>query len=180
MPRQRQLLFRLREGEVGVDDDAIKRALDSYYSNDTNFGFAKSPQDGEIEFPDGSSWFSCSNWARYTRRLEGKAAKLYGFDVEDNPGSLIAAECGGHDFAVVRDRFIVDGWIVSVAGYDRRAVFDLFAAADEAIVCELYGNPRYWLRKCRNQCEESDVDSESAEKRNRALHGVVPRSGGSP
>lgn len=177
MPRQRQLLFGLRDGEVGVDDDAIKLALDRYYSDDTNFGFARSLQDGEIEFPDGSSWFSCSNWARYTRRLEGKAAKLYGFDVEHNAGSLIAADCGGHDFAVVHGRFIVDGWIVGVAGYDRRAVFDLFAAVNEAIVCELYGNPRYWLRKGRNQDQESDVDRESAEKRKRALSGVALRPG---
>jgi hypothetical protein len=125
--------------------------------------------------PTGLGGSCARTGARYTRRLEGKAAKLYGYLDEDNLLSLIAVECGGHDFAVVDQRFIVDGWAVCVSGYSRSAVFDFLDRKDRKLIRELYGDPTFWLRKWRNTALELDVDKESAKARETALVGVAPR-----
>jgi hypothetical protein len=167
-------LFEFPASAISAEDRATKRALNKYYSNESNFNFEETKTDG-IHFPDGTWRFMCSNWARYTRRLEGKAAKLYGYLDEQNPLSLIAVECGGHDFAVVAGRFIVDGWAVCVSGYSRSAVFDLLDPKDRKGIRELYGDPACWLKKWRNTALERSVDRESADDRATALVGVAPR-----
>jgi hypothetical protein len=168
-------LFEFPTSEISAEDRATKRALNKYYSNEDNFNFVETRDDG-IHFPDGTWRFMCSNWARYTRRLEGKTARLYGFQDDGNPLSLIAVSCGGHDFAVVARRFIVDGWAVCVSGYSRSAVFDLLDPKDRKTIRELYGDPAFWLRKCRNTALERNVDRESANDRKESLIGVAPRT----
>jgi hypothetical protein len=175
VPMRHQLeLFALPTSAISAEDRATKRVLNRYYSNESNFNFEETKTDG-IHFPDGTWRFMCSNWARYTRRLEGKTARIYGFQGEENPLSLIAVQCGGHDFAVVAGRFIVDGWAICVSGYSRSAVFDLLDPMDKKAIRELYGDPAYWLKKCRNTALECDVDRESADARARAFVGVAPR-----
>ena len=158
-----------------ASDRAFKIALNRHYSNEANFNFVITEHDG-CQFPDGTWWWTCSNWAMYVRRLEGPRAKIYGFLAEENALSLIAVGCGGHDFAVVDDRFIVDGWVVNVEGFSNRAVFDLRDPSDRKIIRELYGPPEIWLSSYRNKGLERRVDHESTKDRAKALVGVTRRS----
>jgi hypothetical protein len=61
---------------------------------------------------------------------------VYGFLSEENPTSAIARAAGGHDFAVIDDRFIVDPWLgefscplAELEDCDQQ-VFDLHCAQD--------------------------------------------------
>ena len=88
---------------------ALHESLESYYGDENNFALEKPSDDVPTMFPDGSHWASCGNWTRYVRRLEGRVVQLYALDSDENPDSKIAELCGGHEFAVVDRRYIVDG-----------------------------------------------------------------------
>lgn len=89
-------------------------------------------------------WFSCDSWAEYVvQQLPGRAV-AYGFWCEDNPGTEIEDFCDGHTFAIVDDRYIVDGWIKNVEGILPRAVFDLNDPADADIIKKYYGPRENW------------------------------------
>lgn len=95
--------------------------------------------------PDGSHFFSCTNSADYVVRTLGEGAR-YGFSVSDNQ-SVVDKEiidAGGHDFAVLRGRFIVDLWIKHWAGSSQKLVFDLWDKKDHAEIKALYGDPEKW------------------------------------
>jgi hypothetical protein len=154
---------------------AMKAELEKYYGNEENFCVTK-VGDNPAKFPDGSPWAECTSWAIYVRRNEGKRAKIYGFDSDENPDSEIAQLCGGHDFAVVADRFIVDGWVVNVEGMSKHAVFDLRDPADRPIIHRLYGDPVVWLECFRREDLEEIADEETPVQRARAMAGVAPRT----
>jgi hypothetical protein len=168
-------LFELPTDEIDAASRKTRDALNIFYSKECNFCIKKPHKDGGWQFPDRTWWPICSNWAAYCRRIEGPEARLYGFRIEQNPLSRIAVECGGHDFAVLGGRFIVDGWVANVRGYSRRAVFDLFDRSDRKIIRELYGDPAVWLKRFRNKRLERRVDREDADERNEALAGVAPK-----
>lgn len=94
----------------------------------------------------------CTGYACAIQQKLGRdRVKIYGFSREDNPGSLIARDFGGHDFAVVDDRFIVDPWLVDVAEVQSKGVFDLENDADEVL----------WLYGPRSNWKELDLKLES-------------------
>jgi hypothetical protein len=160
--------------EIVASGLQMKTELEKYYSNEENFRVTKEG-DTAATFPDGNAWAECTSWAVYVRRIEGKSAKLYGFDSDENPDSEIAKICGGHDFAVVDNRFLVDGWAVNVEGMSKRAVFDLYDLVDIPEIHRLYGDPIVWLASYRSEDAEEAVDQEPTESRIRAMRGVVPR-----
>jgi hypothetical protein len=159
---------------------ALRQSLEAHYSNEGNFAVVKPSDDRGTIFPDGHYWAMCTTWAAYVRRLEGPRAKLYGIDSDDIPESEIVDFYGGHDFAVVDDRFIVDGFAVNVFGCSRQAVFDLQDPADAPDIRRLFGDPSRWLDKCRNVGLERYIDKESIEVRERAMKGVIRRTGTKP
>lgn len=116
-----------------------------------DFRCANLPKDqrpgGESLLPDGGSAVCCTDYASWIyKRLPGRV-KIYGFSNDKNPTSRIAREVihpGGHDFAIVDDRFIVDPWPRLVAGAFRQMVFDLTDPADAAIVADVYGPRECW------------------------------------
>lgn len=121
-------------------------------------------------FPDGSAVVFCSNWARQVRRVEGpERCQLFGFSSDEVPESLIATRCGGHDFAVVDGRYLVDGWLKDVERESDVAVFDLNDRANDAFVLKIYGPRQKWPR---NLGLEADVDNETADARRMALVGA--------
>ena len=71
---------------------------------------------------------------------------LFGFHGEDNPTSRIGREYGGHDFAVIDVRFILDPWLSDTANESEQVIFDMEAPEDQSIIRELYGEQRYWER----------------------------------
>jgi hypothetical protein len=100
--------------------------------------------DGPATFPNGSCWAICSSWAEDLHiRLKSRVVQ-YGFDDEENETSEIAQLAGGHDFAIVDGRYIVDGWLVKVEQMHDTGVFDLEDEAQFADITRLYGDPRHW------------------------------------
>lgn len=88
----------------------------------------------------------CTGYAfEVLRRLGHRRVRVVGYATEDNPDAMCGADAGGHDFAIVDGRFIVDGWRREVDGYgDEQVVFDL--EADRDLVSRLYGNPKEWIQ----------------------------------
>lgn len=103
--------------------------------------------DLESIFPDGSSAVVCTNYAiQIARALPGRV-EIFGFANEDNPTSRVAREeihPGGHDFAVVDGRYLVDPWIKLVAGVNEKIVFDFDNPDDLLEVQDFYGLKSCW------------------------------------
>ena len=51
---------------------------------------------------------------------------------------------GGHDFAIIDDRFLADVWYQSVYDPDAPTLFDMEDPEDLAEVKRLYGDPATW------------------------------------
>lgn len=98
-------------------------------------------------FPNGDHWACCTFWARGVEEmLGGHRVKVMGFSNTDNPTAEISKPIFGHDFALVDDHFIVDGWVKYVASHvgERSGVYDLHDDKDLEVVHALYGNPDCW------------------------------------
>lgn len=150
-----------------LPDDPFS-GLERFYGGSDSF---PEHHDGECTvFADGWAVFVCTNWARAVRRIEGpERCELFGFLSEEVPESEIARQCGGHDFAVVDGRYLVDGWAKEIDRCADVAVFDLDDAATAAEVLRLYGPRSKWPR---NLDLEAAVDAENAVERAQALAGA--------
>lgn len=97
--------------------------------------------------PGGGSACCCTDYAAHIFRALPGRVKIYGFANEENPTSRVARELihpGGHDFAVVDDRFVVDPWLRLVSGVLEQLVFDMQGEQDAALVADLYGPQHCW------------------------------------
>jgi hypothetical protein len=104
------------------------------------------PDEGDgAQFPNGGPWAMCWAWAQDLRaRLGTDRVKQYGFSDEENESSEIAELCGGHDFAIVDGRYLVDGWAQHVEQVHETGVFDLEDDSQLADISRLYGSPLAW------------------------------------
>lgn len=151
-----------------------------FFGHEPNFNIQNDEDgDGPATFPDGGQWFICTDWACYVRRMLGNRAKIYGFenvDDESEHGEGVTSAPGladfdGHDFAVVDDRYIVDGWLKNIEGFRKKAVIDMHDPANAEVIKTFYGNPAHWKR---GHAIEKMIDNESPETRARAMRGVTP------
>ena len=127
--------------------------------------------DGSL-FPDGTRAVECTNWARYVRRAHGARAKLYGFHCEDNPTATgMERLAGGHDFAVLDDRYIIDGWLASVESELTDPVLDMHDPALAETILTFYGKPECWTHMTDL---EALIDGEPGAIRQTAMEGVRP------
>jgi hypothetical protein len=88
----------------------------------------------------------CTNCALYiVSQLDAGRGEVYGFLVDDN---YVTSEeiqgCGGHDFAIVDGRYIVDAWISVYAGEEKQMVFDMKDPADAVKIKHYFGEPEKW------------------------------------
>ena len=101
--------------------------------------------------PDDSSATCCTNYANHVRSTLGAIGyevNVVGFANEDNPSSRCAKEefhPGGHDFAIVSQRYLVDPWVRLVACVEDQIVYDLFDDGQAAKALEIYGPRHCWL-----------------------------------
>lgn len=132
--------------------------------------------DYESIFPDGSPAVFCSGYAGYVRRMLGDRALIHGYDCGENPQSSIALEAGGHDFAVVDGRYIVDFWAHDM-GYTTSTVIDTEDLSVAEEVLRLYGPRETWTV---NEGLQGHIDRETPEQRAEAMEGVdlAPREPG--
>ncbi|MHB8549315.1 MAG: hypothetical protein ACYDAZ_09165 [Thermoplasmataceae archaeon] len=75
-----------------------------------------------------------------------REGRVYGYDTKDNPRvrEEIIRMVGGHDFALIHGRWIVDPWICAHIGLSSQAVHDLMDPADAESILRFYGDPAVW------------------------------------
>ncbi|KXS55079.1 MAG: Uncharacterized protein AWU57_582 [Marinobacter sp. T13-3] len=130
----------------------IRQAMDWFYGSDEALGVTLDPDTGESVLPNGESFGCCTNSAHLMAERFG--GSVSGFMVDDNPAATdhTIDQAGGHDFAVVNDRYIVDLWIgvytgsTGADGKVRPAVYDRQSTdpQEQATVRALYGDPACW------------------------------------
>jgi hypothetical protein len=119
--------------------------IKQFHNKDQSFWSIRYDEaNGYYEFVNsGHSCTQCTGFAKEIRRmLGGDRVEVMGYLVDDNPHSITAQLDGGHDFALVDDRYIVDPWLFDVAGISEDIVFDL--KQDTARILELYGPQKNW------------------------------------
>lgn len=102
---------------------------------------------GQSLFPDGTSAVQCTNYAVQVFRAYPGRVRIVGFANEDNPTSKVAREeihPGGHDFAVLDARYLVDPWIRLVACEAQQIIYDMEDPTDAAVVLDTYGPQACW------------------------------------
>jgi hypothetical protein len=83
---------------------------------------------------------NCTACARIiTRRFGGE---VRGYYHADNPTARVGETQYGHDFAVTKDRFLVDPWLYHY--YGESPVLDMDAPADRAEATARYGGEENW------------------------------------
>ena len=114
-------------------------------------------------FPDGTSATVCTNYAMHVLRDLGDRVKIFGFPNERNRNCRVVRDQlhpGGHDFALVDERYIVDPWIRLVACACQQICFDLEDEADRAAAADWYGSRKCWTRMSRaEECAKQSQDT---------------------
>lgn len=103
--------------------------------------------DLESEFPDGTDAVRCTHYAMRIYRSFPRNTQIFGFTNAANPHCEFARQelhPGGHDFAVVDDRWLIDPWVRHVACAYDEIVYDMDDLADKALVIQRYGNKENW------------------------------------
>ena len=126
-----------------------KKGIESIFCTEENIGIFYSDYEGDSDIamlPGGFGRMgNCTNCAHYiASKLDN--VRVAGFYVGDNPTckneEVIAA--GGHDFAIVEDRYIVDIWISLYTGDKSKVVYDCLDPRDRDLIIEIYGDPNCW------------------------------------
>lgn len=122
-----------------------KAALHHLFRTEKDLGIVEAEIEGDLVsiVPGYGPFGVCTNSAKLVAdRCNGIVC---GFFAEDNPvDSPEITDTGGHDFAVVSNRFIVDPWIVFFVGEDHRIVLDVEDQADHDEIVRRYGDPFKW------------------------------------
>jgi hypothetical protein len=99
--------------------------------------------EGHWTFQSGGSCCCCTDAATKVAKVFG--GRVVGYSAANNRSALVGtAHCGGHDFALVEDRFIVDYWAFRVAGLIPKPVLDLNRREDRELSRRHYGDPDSW------------------------------------
>jgi hypothetical protein len=123
---QREPMLRRAGGTIGQQPKDLERAADDVFKG----------SNGE----DGLS--TCTTGAcAIAKKYRGT---VVGYFSQDNPTAKLGANEGGHDFALVGNRYVVDPWAKHVDGSVQRATLDLEDPADAATARELYGDRSTW------------------------------------
>jgi hypothetical protein len=104
---------------------------------------------GTISYlPNGGSAVCCTDYAAVIFLTLPGRVQIFGFANDENPDSKVARDelhVGGHDFAVVDGRYIVDPWPRLVPCAFDQMVFDMQGAGAEQTL-EYYGPQSCWTR----------------------------------
>jgi N12 class adenine-specific DNA methylase len=136
---------------------ATASRLDKMFGSDEAFGIRLIDEEtgkeitsgeGMSVFPDGSDAIKCTNYAEQIKhRLEGYDVQIVGFSNEENPHCAVVQEewhPGGHDFALLDNRWLIDPWARLVASKREQIVYDLREPEDAEAVARIYGDPSRW------------------------------------
>jgi hypothetical protein len=129
--------------------ETIDRLVRLFIGRDDAWSGIGEDEDSGCVFKDsGFSGVVCTGYAFAIRRILGSdRVVIRGFLDSGNPGTEVGRLAGGHDFAVVDDRFIVDPWLPGVELTGDRGVYDLLDPGDLGDLGEilrLYGDREKW------------------------------------
>lgn len=142
--------------------------LTAFFDNEDNLGVTYDREQGASFYPDGSSACHCTSGACQVKKLFPGQVEIFGWHENRSVGAAIDEWYGGHDFALLRGRWLIDVWmrhvIVTNPGYGEprpwrepltrdyrlpeqaRSVYDLENPDDARMVRILYGDRRGWER----------------------------------
>lgn len=98
--------------------------------------------------------FVCTDAAIESQKIVGGV--VYGYWEEDNPEAELDRGCGGHDFLIVDDRWLLDFWAAAYIG--ERPIYDLHDSGDDIEVKRLYGPRDKWQPVNLNPNESRFLD----------------------
>jgi len=99
--------------------------------------------EGRWTFQSGGTCCCCTDAAVKVAKAFG--GRVVGYAASKNRSALVgAAHCGGHDFALVENRFIVDYWAFRAARLIAKPVLDLNRQEDRELSGLYYGNAESW------------------------------------
>ncbi|MFK5947229.1 MAG: hypothetical protein QM500_00475 [Methylococcales bacterium] len=143
----------------------IKTELEELFKSEDSIGIVyKSDEynDEAAYLPDGNQMGNCTNCAKYVISSVGRG-EIYGFLVEHNPitHEMINIS-GGHDFAIIDERYIVDPWISLYTGHETQTVYDMQLEKDHEKITEIYGNPSNWKHFDQTKSKFTDQSATSS------------------
>jgi hypothetical protein len=94
-------------------------------------------------FRGGGSCCCCTDSAIKVAKYFGGRVVGY-FMVNNRQASISADNYGGHNFALIDDRFVVDYWSYRVARLIKKPVLDLRIKGDRVLAKLLYGDRDSW------------------------------------
>ncbi len=124
--------------------------LDIAQANGTSHGSVDS------SFPDNLDAVRCTNYAIQIGKKFRRTTQIFGFENVNNPDCEFAQQRlhpGGHDFAIVEERWLIDPWVRLVRGAYQEIVYDLQDPVDAALVTKRYGKRENWKRMTRVEHE---------------------------
>lgn len=136
-------------GVYFVTDDDVTLTLAEFNALAAQYEDKADMPGTQSYLPNGGSAVCCTDYACHIYTALPGRVEIYGFANEDNPASRCAREeyhPGGHDFAVVDGRYIVDPWPRLVAAVLEQMVFDLEDAEGAALALDVYGPRECWTR----------------------------------
>jgi hypothetical protein len=107
----------------------------------------KPMDDVESQFPDGTDAVRCTHYAMQVYRRFPSHTQIFGFTNAANPDCEFARKQwhpGGHDFAIIDGRWLVDPWARHVACAYDEIVYDLESPDDAALAQARYGKRDNW------------------------------------
>lgn len=133
-----------RRGIAGPSPSPEALRLASLFDTDEKMGATYDEEEGCSYLPGNLSYGICTHSAAYVLHTLGKG-EIWGSSEDDNPGEAVKL-VGGHDWAVIDRRYIVDPWLHTFTGESDQLVFDLKNPADKEAILHWYGPPSTWER----------------------------------
>lgn len=155
-------LARLNLGMVIAVRSRLEFFVDQLISSESHDAI-----EGVWKFENGAHCGVCTNGAMLVAaRFNGD---VWGYQSAENPTATIGEPyCSGHDFTVIRQRWLIDYWAYRVSRLSHRSVLDLKHTQDGHLATCLYGNPDNWAR----------IASFEAVNRRRELRGGMSQTRG--
>jgi hypothetical protein len=85
----------------------------------------------------------CTNGAKLV--VDKFGGDVFGYHFDGDSSGKVGSDAGGHDFAIVQDRYLVDWWGANVEGTSK-AIYDLSHPKDAEEVERLYAPRDQWVK----------------------------------
>ena len=124
---------------MNCDTDRLKDIISAIASS------IRTDAHGRPTFPSGRSPGLALDWALESASRINAISAIAGFWCFENPGAAMLGQIAErHDFLLVEDRYLVDGWLCHVAGAEVPTVLDLEDPEESQSALATYGIADLW------------------------------------